>query len=85
MREILEALAGVSIFAVPCLVVAAVDQHKLEKERKVREIARILEEEEQKNFRRGIAYEKECSKQRVLHAARQQVDKEQERYARMVG
>ncbi|HFR3508188.1 hypothetical protein ACYKKF_08485 [Streptococcus suis] len=36
-------------------------------------------------FRHGMAYRDECLKQRVLNTERQQVDKEGERYARMVG
>lgn len=80
-----EAIMTLSIFAVPVLVGAVIEQRKAEKKRMVQEIDRILEQEKQKNFRRGMAYEKECFKQRVLNTERQQVDKEWERYARMVG
>ncbi|WP_105141099.1 hypothetical protein, partial [Streptococcus suis] len=68
---------------VPILTVAVVEQRKTEKERKVREIARILEEEKQKNFRLGMDYRDKCIKQRVLNTERQQVDKEWERYAQI--
>ncbi|MFX3969730.1 hypothetical protein ACJBXH_05695 [Streptococcus suis] len=74
-----------SIFAVPVLVGAVIEQRKAEKKRMVQEIDRILEQEKQKKFRWGMAYEKECFKQRVLNTERQQVDKEIARYARMVG
>lgn len=43
-----EAILTLGIFAVPILTVAVIEQRKTEKERKVREIARILEEEKQK-------------------------------------
>ncbi|WP_155974194.1 hypothetical protein [Streptococcus ruminantium] len=80
-----EALITLSIFAVPVLTAAVVEQRKVDKERMVQEIDRILEKEKQKNFRWGMAYEKECFKQRVLNTERQQVDKEWKRYAEMVG
>lgn len=80
-----EGLLTLGIFAVPVLIGALVEQRKAEKERMVQEIDRILEQEKQKNFRWGMAYEKECFKQRVLNTERQQVDKEWDRYARMVG
>ncbi|HFR3225613.1 TPA: hypothetical protein ACHU8D_000092 [Streptococcus suis] len=80
-----EAIFTLGIFAVPILAVGILEQRKAEKERMVQEIDRILEREKQKNFRRGMAYRDECMKQRVLNTERQQVDKEGERYARMVG
>ncbi|CYW22884.1 hypothetical protein [Streptococcus suis] len=80
-----EAILTLGIFAVPILTVAVVEQRKVDKERKVREIARILEKEKQKNFRLGMDYRDKCMKQRVLNTERQQVDKEWKRYAEMVG
>lgn len=79
----MEAIFTLGIFAVPVLAGAIVEQRKAEKERMVQEIDRILEQEKQKNFRWGMAYEKECLKQRVLNTERQQVDKEEKRYARV--
>ncbi|HEM5927162.1 TPA: hypothetical protein U2C96_000497 [Streptococcus suis] len=79
-----EAILTLGIFAVPILTAAVVEQRKVDKERKVREIARILEKEKQKNFRLGMDYRDKCMKQRVLNTERQQVDKEWERYAQMV-
>lgn len=84
MTGILEALAGVSIFAVPCLVVAAVDQHKLEKERKKREFEEIRERDYLYGFKAGMRYEKACAVGKARNSVQQQVDKEEERYARMV-
>ncbi|HEM5186170.1 TPA: hypothetical protein U1309_001276 [Streptococcus suis] len=79
-----EAILTLGIFAVPILTAAVVEQRKVDKERKVREIARILEKEKQKNFRLGMDYRDKCMKQRVLNTERQQVDKEWERYAQIV-
>ncbi|MBY5027540.1 hypothetical protein ACSBRS_000745 [Streptococcus suis] len=84
-ESIYDALASLSVFALPILAVAVVEQRKVDKERKVREIARILEKEKQKNFRLGMDYRDKCMKQRVLNTERQQVDKERKRYAEMVG
>ncbi len=83
--DMTEAIFTLSIFAVPILTAAAVEQRKAEKERMVQEIDCILEQEKQKNFRWGMTYEKERFKQRVLNTERQQVDKEWKRYAEMVG
>ncbi len=80
-----EAILTLGIFAVPILTVAVVEQRKVEKERRKREVLRILEEEKRKNFRLGMAYRDECMKQRALNSERQQVDKEWKRYAEMVG
>lgn len=80
-----EALFTLGIFAVPVLAGAIVEQQKLEKQRRKRELALIRETERINQFRHGMAYRDECLKQRVLNTERQQVDKEGERYARMVG
>ena len=71
-----EAILSLSIFAVPILAVAIIEQQKLEKQRKqIREI---------EHFKHGMAYRDECFKQSVLNTERQQVDKEEKRYAKMV-
>ncbi|NQP30729.1 hypothetical protein HO924_00635 [Streptococcus suis] len=80
-----EAIFTLGIFAVPILVGAVIEQHKTEVERRKRELALIREMERINQFRHGMAYRDECLKQRVLNTERQQVDKEGERYARMVG
>ncbi len=80
-----EALFTLGIFAVPVLAGAIVEQQKLEKQRRKRELALIRETERINQFRHGMAYRDECFKQSVLNTERQQVDKEGERYARMVG
>ena len=75
-----EAILSLSIFAVPILAVAIIEQRKMELERRkrIREIEQIIQ------FKHGMAYRDECFKQRVLNTERQQVDKEEKRHARMV-
>ena len=80
-----EAILTLGIFAVTMLAVAVAEQRKLEVERRKRELTLIRETERINQFRHGMAYRDECLKQRVLNTERQQVDKEGERYARMVG
>ena len=72
-----EAILTIGIFAVPILAVAIIEQRKLEKQRRKR-----MRETEQ--FKHGMAYRDECFKQSVLNTERQQVDKEEKRYAKMV-
>ena len=66
-----EAILTVGIFAVPILAVAIIEQRR----------KRIRETEQ---FKHGMAYRDECFKQSVLNTERQQVDKEEKRYARVV-
>ena len=75
-----EAILTVGIFAVPILVVAIIEQQKMEAERRkqIREMEQIIQ------FKHGMAYRDECFKQSVLNTERQQVDKEEKRYAKMV-
>ena len=72
-----EAILTVGIFAVPVLAVAIIEQRKMEAERK----KRIRETEQIIQFNHGMAYRDECFKQSVLNTERQQVDKEEKRYA----
>ena len=72
-----EAIFTLGIFAVPILAVAIIEQRKMELERRkqIREIERF------NHFKQGMAYRDECFKQSVLNTERQQVDKEEERFA----
>ena len=79
-----EAILTVGIFAVPILAVAVIEQRKRELERRKRELALMREMEQLIQFKHGMAYRDECLKQRVLNTERQQVDKEEKRYARVV-
>ncbi|HFU4209922.1 TPA: hypothetical protein ACGO79_001191 [Streptococcus suis] len=80
-----EAIFTLGIFAVPILAVAVIEQRKNESERRKHELALIREMERINHFKQGMTYRDECMKQSVLNTERQQVDKEGERYARMVG
>ena len=66
-----EAILTFGIFAVPILTVAIIEEHR----KRIRETAQ---------FKHGMAYRDECFKQSVLNTERQQVDKEEKRYARVV-
>ena len=72
-----EAILTLGIFAVPILAVAIIEQRKMELERRkrIREMEQIIQ------FKHGMAYRDECFKQSVLNTERQQVDKEEKRYA----
>ncbi len=76
-----EAILTVGIFAVPILAVAVIEQRK----RELKRIALMREMEQIIQFKHGMAYRDGCLKQSVLNTERQQVDKEEKRYARMVG
>ena len=72
-----EAILTLGIFAVPVLAVAIIEQRKMELERR----KRIRETEQLIQFKHGMAYRDECFKQSVLNTERQQVDKEEKRFA----
>ena len=74
-----EAILTLGIFAVPILAVAIIEQRKreLERRKRMRETEQIIQ------FKHGMAYRNECFKQSVLNTERQQVDKEEKRYAKM--
>ena len=66
-----EAILTFGIFAVPILTVAIIDEHR----KRMREMEQIIQ------FKHGMAYRDECFKQSVLNTERQQVDKEEKRFA----
>ena len=78
-----EAILTAVVFAVPVLVVGIIKQRKRELEHKKRVLALLRETEQIIQFKHGMAYRDECFKQSVLNTERQQVDKEEKRYARM--
>ena len=78
-----EAILALGIFAVPILTVAIIEQRKRELERRKRVLALLRETEQIIQFKHGIAYRDECMKRSVLNTERQQVDKEEKRYAKM--
>ena len=79
-----ETILTAVVFAVPILAVAIIEQRKRELERRKRELTLIREAEQLIQFKHGMAYRDECMKQSVLNTERQQVDKEEKQYARMV-
>ena len=76
-----EAILTAVVFAVPVLVVGIIKQRKRELEHKKRVQILLRETEQLIQFKHGMAYRDECFKQSVLNTERQQVDKEEERYA----
>lgn len=78
-----EAFLTLGVFAVPILAVAIIEQRKMELERRKRELALMREMEQIIQFKHGMAYRDECFKRSVLNTERQQVDNEEERYARV--
>ncbi|WP_170239319.1 hypothetical protein [Streptococcus suis] len=84
-ETIFDAIASVSVFVLPMLVAGILEQKKTEKIRRKSEQTLLREMEEEYRFQWGVAYANECMKQRALNSERQQVDKEWDRYARMVG
>ncbi|MEG3305618.1 hypothetical protein [Streptococcus suis] len=83
-----EALLSLSIFAVPILTAAVVEQWKAEKERKRRESALYremqLETLKYETWAQAEKYYKACQKESIKNSLKrngQQVDKEMARYA----
>lgn len=77
-----EAILALGVFAIPIFAVAIIEQRKRELESRKRELALMREMEQINQFKYGMAYRDECMKQSVLSTERQQVDKEEKRYAR---
>lgn len=89
-ETIFDAIASVSVFVLPMLAAAVVEQRQVEKERKRREIA-LLREMELETLRyetwaQAERYYKTCQKESARNSLKrngQQVDKEIARYAKM--
>ncbi|HFU4217792.1 TPA: hypothetical protein ACGO8M_001189 [Streptococcus suis] len=86
-----EAIMTLSIFAVPVLAGALVEQRKAEKERRRRESALYremqLETLEYETWAQAEKYYKVCQKESIKNSLKrngQQVDKEWKRFAEMV-
>ncbi|HEL2529747.1 TPA: hypothetical protein TZ295_002095 [Streptococcus suis] len=79
-----EALLSLSIFAVPILTAAVVEQRKIEKERKYKEFEEIRRRDYLYGFKAGMGYQSTCNKETARNGLKrdaQQVDKEIARYA----
>lgn len=83
-----EAIFTLSIFAVPILTAAVVEQRKIEKKRMREEFEEIRRRDYLYGFKAGMGYQKTCNKETARNGLKrdaQQVDKEWKRYAEMVG
>ncbi|WP_409374111.1 hypothetical protein [Streptococcus suis] len=83
-----EAILTLGIFAVPILTMAVVEQRKTEKERKRKEFEEIRRRDYLYGFKAGMGYQSTCDIEKARNGLKrdaQQVDKEWERYAEMVG
>ncbi|HEL2450544.1 TPA: hypothetical protein TZY52_002115 [Streptococcus suis] len=83
-----EAILSLSIFAVPILTAAVVEQRKIEKERKCKEFEEIRRRDYLYGFKAGMGYQSTCDTEKARNGLKQnaqQVDKEWKRYAEMVG
>ncbi|HEM4182193.1 TPA: hypothetical protein U1W88_000778 [Streptococcus suis] len=79
-----EALLSLSIFAVPMLAAAIVEQRKAEKRRMRKEFEEIRRRDYLYGFKAGMGYQSTCDIERARNGLKrdvQQVDKEIARYA----
>lgn len=83
-----DAIMTLSIFAVPMLAVAVLEQRKAEKRRMRKEFEEIRRRDYLYGFKAGMGYQSTCNKETARNGLKrdaQQVDKEWKRYAEMVG
>lgn len=79
-----EAIMTLSIFAVPMLAVAILEQRKAEKRRMREEFEEIRRRDYLYGFKAGMGYQNTCNKETARNGLKreaQQVDKEIARYA----
>ncbi len=79
-----EAIMTLSLFAVPVLAGALVEQRKAEKERMKREFEEIRRRDYLYGFKAGMGYQNTCNKETARNGLKrnaQQVDEEVARYA----
>lgn len=83
-----EAILSLSIFAVPMLAAAIVEQRKAEKRRMREEFEEIRRRDYLYGFKAGMGYQSTCDIEKARNGLKreaQQVDKEWDRYERLVG
>ncbi|HEM6189575.1 TPA: hypothetical protein U2C48_000187 [Streptococcus suis] len=87
-ESIFTAIGATAVFAIPCVVVAAIDYRNAEKRRKERELALLREMEletlKYETWAQAERYYKTCRKESMKNNLKrngQQVDKEMARYA----
>ncbi len=86
--DMTEAIFTLSIFAVPILTAAVVEQRKAEKKRMCEEFEEIRRRDYLYGFKAGMGYQSTCDIEKARNGLKrdaQQVDKEWKRYAEMVG
>lgn len=86
--DMTEAIFTLSIFAVPILTAAVVEQRKVEKKRMREEFEEIRRRDYLYGFKAGMGYQSTCDIEKARNGLKrntQQVDKEWKRYAEMVG
>ncbi|CYU74794.1 hypothetical protein [Streptococcus suis] len=82
-----EALLSLSIFALPVLAAGIVEQRKLERQRMREEFEEIRRRDYLYGFKAGMGYQRTCDIEKArngLNRNAQQVDKEWDRYERLV-
>ncbi|CYU59893.1 hypothetical protein [Streptococcus suis] len=87
-ETIFDAIASVSVFALPMLAVGIVEQRKAEKKRMCEEFEEIRRRDYLYGFKAGMGYQSTCDIEKARNGLKrdaQQVDKEWKRYAEMVG
>lgn len=87
-ETIFDAIASVSVFALPMMVAGIVDQRKAEKRRMRKEFEEIRRRDYLYGFKAGMGYQSTCDIEKARNGLKrnaQQVDKEWDRYERLVG
>lgn len=87
-ETIFDAIASVSVFALPMMVAGIVEQRKIEKKRMCEEFEEIRRRDYLYGFKAGMGYQSTCDIEKARNGLKrdaQQVDKEWKRYAEMVG
>lgn len=87
-ETIFDAIASVSVFALPILTAGIVEQRKIEKKRMREEFEEIRRRDYLYGFKAGMGYQSTCDIEKARNGLKrdaQQVDKEWKRYAEMVG
>ncbi|HEM6397883.1 TPA: hypothetical protein U2D39_000312 [Streptococcus suis] len=83
-----EALLSLSIFALPVLAAGIAEQRKAEKRRMREEFEEIRRRDYLYGFKAGMGYQSTCDIEKARNGLKrnaQQVDKEWDRYERLVG
>lgn len=83
-ETIFDAIASVSVFALPMMVAGIVEQRKAEKRRMRKEFEEIRRRDYLYGFKAGMGYQSTCDIEKARNGLKQnaqQVDKEIARYA----